>query len=105
MDLWLNSALAYVDVWLAFQMRVADQPGCTIAIAKGGDVVHTASFGVADLGTGEQLTGRHRFRVASHSKTFTATGILKLKEQGRLHLDDPVGSFVSGLHPSVAAVT
>jgi D-alanyl-D-alanine carboxypeptidase len=105
MDPWLNSALAYVDMWLAFQMRVADQPGCTIAIAKGGDVVRTASFGVADLGTGEQLTGRHRFRVASHSKTFTATGILKLKEQGRLHLDDPVGSFVSGLHPSVAAVT
>ncbi|MGC8030317.1 serine hydrolase, partial [Salmonella enterica] len=57
------------------------------------------------LATGEALTTRHRFRVASHSKTFTATGILKLREEGRLRLDDAAGAFVTGLHPEVAKVT
>ena len=38
----------------------------------------------ADLSTGEALTPRHRFRVASHTKSFTAAGILKLREQGKL---------------------
>ena len=51
------------------------------------------------------MTPRHRFRVASHSKSFTATAILRLKEEARLRLDDPVGSHVEGLHPSVARVT
>ena len=71
-------------------MRVADQTGCANAIAKGGASGERHRIGVADIGTGERLKGRHRFRVASHSKTFTATGILKLKEQGRLHLDVPL---------------
>lgn len=105
MDAWLGSAIGYIEMWLAFQMRLTDQPGCTIAIAKGREVVHEKSFGLADLTTGEELTPRHKFRVASHSKTFTATAILKLKEQGRLRLDDPVGHHVKGLHPGIAAVT
>src|SRR3546814_13420854 len=70
------------------------QPGCVIAIARRGRVVLERAFGVADLATGEPLTPRHRFRVASHSKTFTATGILRLREAGRLRLDDPAGDHV-----------
>ena len=51
------------------------------------------------------MTERDRFRVASHSKAFTAAGILKLKDEGRLRLDDCASSFVSGLNPRVASVT
>jgi hypothetical protein len=51
-------------------------------------------FGVADLMTREELIPRHRFRVASHSKTFTAAGVLKLHEAGSLHLDGLVGRYV-----------
>ena len=43
--------------------------------------------------------------MASHSKSFTAAGILKLREQGRLTLDDPAGAFVGDLHPAVARAT
>jgi D-alanyl-D-alanine carboxypeptidase len=49
MDPWLKSALAYINMWIEFQMRLADQPGCAMAIAKGQDVIHAKSFGVADL--------------------------------------------------------
>ena len=76
-----------------------------IAIAHRGKVVLERAFGSANLATGEALTPRHRFRVASHSKSFTAAGILKLREQGRLKLDDAAGQYVDGLHPAVARAT
>ncbi len=83
-------------------MRVSEQPGCSLAIAHRGQVVLDRAFGSADLAAGIGLTPLHRFRVASHSKSFTAAGILRLREQGRLNLDDRIGRYVTGLHPDVA---
>jgi CubicO group peptidase (beta-lactamase class C family) len=105
MDRWLKSALDYVPEWLAFQMRASERPGCVIAIAHRNRVVLERAFGHADLATGEPLTPRHRFRIASHSKSFTAAGILKLRERGKLKLDDPVGQFVGELNEAVARST
>ena len=108
---WLPAALDYVASWLEFQRRFHDQPGCAVAIAEGGEIVLEAAFGSADLSTGEKLTPRHGFRIASHSKSFTAAGILRLVEQGRLRLDDKAGaqasasrsgSVTTNVHPSPA---
>ena len=105
MERWLRNALDYVPRWIDFQMRMSQQPGCILAIAHRGTLVFERAFGSADLTTGEKLTPRHRFRVASHSKSFTAAGILRLREQGKLKLDDTVGRFVADLHPEVASAT
>jgi CubicO group peptidase (beta-lactamase class C family) len=102
---WLAPALAYIPQWLGYQMRATEQPGCAIAVAYKGEVVLDEAFGWADQVAGEALTPRHRFRVASHSKSFTATAIMKLREAGRLQLDDAVGRYVEGLHPDVAKAT
>jgi CubicO group peptidase (beta-lactamase class C family) len=105
MDRWVGAALEYVPEWLDFQMRLSEQPGCALAIAHKGKIVLERAFGHADLAKGIALTPRHRFRVASHSKSFTAAGIMKLREEGRLRLDDPVGRFLGDLHPSVSWTT
>jgi CubicO group peptidase (beta-lactamase class C family) len=105
MDSWLRSAIDYIASWIEFQLTSSQQPGCIIAIAHRGEVVAEHAFGLADLGTGEKLTPRHRFRIASHSKAFTAAGLMKLREQRKLRLDDPVGDYVRDLHPEVAAQT
>jgi D-alanyl-D-alanine carboxypeptidase len=105
MDRWLAAALDYLPQWIGHQMRIAAQPGCVLAVAHKGRVVFEGAWGHADLARGEALTPRHRFRVASHSKTFTAAAVLKLRERGRLRLDDPVGRHVAGLTREVAALT
>ena len=105
MEPWLQYAMDYVRDWLEFQMRASQQPGCIIAITHRGKVVFEQAFGSANLDTGERLTPRHRFRIASHSKSFTAAGIMKLRERRRLRLDDPIGQYVKGLHPRVAETT
>jgi CubicO group peptidase (beta-lactamase class C family) len=105
MDPWLKPAFAYIHDWIEFQVRASQQPGCIVAIAHGGTIVAEYAFGHANLATGEKLTPRHRFRIASHSKSFTSAGIMKLREQRKLRLDDPVGQHVKGLHPQVAETT
>ena len=55
--------------------------------------------------SGEPLATDTRLRVASHSKTFTAVGIMRLVESGRLRLDDKAGGYVAGLHADTAATT
>jgi CubicO group peptidase (beta-lactamase class C family) len=105
MEPWLKSAIGYIRNWIEFQMRVSQQPGCIVAIAHRGRIVAEYAFGHANLATGEKLTPRHRFRIASHSKSFTAAGIMKLREQRKLRLDDPVGQYVTGLHRQVAETT
>jgi CubicO group peptidase (beta-lactamase class C family) len=105
MEPWLRSAIDYIPVWLEFQVTATQQPGCIIAIAHRGELVAEHAFGLANLDTEEKLTPRHRFRIASHSKSFTAAGIMKLREQRKLRLDDPVGQYVKALHPQVAETT
>src|ERR1700754_716999 len=105
MERWLGAALDYIPRWMEFQMDGSQQPGCMIAIAHREKIVLERAFGSANLKTGEELTPRHRFRVASHTKSFTAAGIMRLREQGKLKLDDSAGQYVSGLHPAVARVT
>jgi CubicO group peptidase (beta-lactamase class C family) len=102
---WLQPAIGYIRNWLEFQVRASQQPGCIVAIAHRGKIVAEYALGHANLATGEKLTPRHRFRIASHSKSFTAAGIMKLREQRKLRLDDPVGQYVKGLHPQVAQTT
>jgi CubicO group peptidase (beta-lactamase class C family) len=102
---WLRPALDYVPRWLEYQVRVMEQPGCAFAVAQGGRVLLEGAFGAASIGSGAPLTPRHRFRVASHSKAFTAAAIMKLRAERRLTLDDGIGRHVGGLPPKIAEVT
>jgi CubicO group peptidase (beta-lactamase class C family) len=105
MDRWLGAALDYLPTWLDHQMTMWQQPGCLLAVVHRGKVVLETAFGKADLVAGTDMTPRHRFRIASHSKTFTAAGILKLREQGKLRLDDAASQHVAGLHRQTGQAT
>lgn len=105
MDNWLRSAIDYIGSWIEFQLTTIQQPGVIVAFAHRGEVVAEHAFGLANLDTGERLTPRHRFRIASHSKSFTSAGIMKLREQRKIRLDDTIGQYVAGLHPHVADTT
>ncbi|GAA0298791.1 serine hydrolase domain-containing protein [Kineococcus aurantiacus] len=80
--------------WIAFRCERSQVPGVQFAVRLGGELLHSSAHGSADLGRGAPLTTGHVFRVASHSKTFTATAVLRLAEQGRLRLDDDLATHV-----------
>lgn len=99
-------AAAYFDQWLQFRCTADRVPGVQAAVLYDDEVLLSAAHGVADVSTGEPLTARHLFRIASHSKTFTATAVMQLVERGALRLDDTVGERVVELASApIAAVT
>jgi CubicO group peptidase (beta-lactamase class C family) len=93
----LAEALAYFDRYLAFQQRLHRVPGVQAAALAGGELVLSTAHGHADVENDVALTPRHIFRIASHSKTFTATLIMRLVQAGKLRLDDTAAQWVDFL--------
>ncbi len=86
-----------LDSWLRFRHQRCDIPGIAVGIAIKGKLVFNKTYGYANLETKEQLTGEHVFRIASHSKTFTATAIMQLVQDGKLSIDVPVVRYLPWL--------
>lgn len=95
----VRSLSGFLDDWLAFQRWYKQVPGLAVGISVGDETVFTGSYGLADVAHGAPVTPTTRFRIASHSKVFTATAIMQLVEQGRLRLDDPVADHLDWFGP------
>lgn len=93
----VRDALAYYDRWLEFRQTHLRVPGVQVAVHVDDEIALSTAYGHADLGSETPMTTGHLFRIASHSKTFTATAVFRLAERGRLRLDDPAGDWVVDL--------
>ena len=71
-------------------------PGLVYGIVLDGRLIHTGAIGFANLEKKIPAGATTGFRIASMSKSFTAMGILKLRDAGQLSLDDPVEKYVPG---------
>lgn len=70
-----------------------DQPGASILIQKGDSIVFLKSYGLADMKTKEKITENTLFNLGSVSKTFVSNGILIMKENGMLSLEDSISEY------------
>lgn len=59
----------------------------SVAVVKDNQIIYTHSFGEADLEAGVPATDETLYRIASISKSFTATSIMQMVEQGKVTLD------------------
>jgi CubicO group peptidase (beta-lactamase class C family) len=59
-----------------------------------GKLVHTRALGFANVEDKIAVTSGTRFRIASMTKSFVAMAALKLRDQGKLRLDDPVEKYL-----------
>ena len=71
----------------------ADEPGACVLIRKGDSTLFLKSYGLADLVTKEPISSKTLFNLGSISKTFVSYGILMLRNEGKLSLDDPLGKY------------
>lgn len=69
-------------------------PGYTFGIVLDGKLVFAGSGGYLDVQKKNPVTTDSRFRIASMSKSFTAMAIVKLRDEGKLRLDDPVEKYI-----------
>jgi CubicO group peptidase (beta-lactamase class C family) len=68
--------------------------GASVAVVKKGQIVYNHSFGLKELAHKLPLTNQDIFRIASISKSFSATAIMQLVEAGKISLDDDFGDLV-----------
>lgn len=72
-------------------------PGAVMGIIIDGELVWIKTAGVRETKDRSVVTPDTVFRIASMTKSFTAMSILKLRDQGKLSLDDPVARYVPAL--------
>lgn len=71
-----------------------DTPGFAVGVIKDGKVVISEGFGTRTVGKSEAIDGNTLFAIASNTKAFISTAIVKLHEEGKLDLDAPVKEYL-----------
>jgi len=86
-----------IDAYVRDVMTKRHIPGLALAVIQHGRIDKVASFGQASLEFSVPVTPTTLFHVASVTKSFTAVGVMKLVEGGKVKLEDPIGSYLNGL--------
>ena len=87
--------LRAVDDLFAAELEHGRSPGLVYAIVRDGEVLHARGLGTTTPGERTPPTTESVLRIASMTKSFTATAVLLLRDRGLLHLDVPVADYVT----------
>jgi CubicO group peptidase (beta-lactamase class C family) len=71
-----------------------DVPGASVLVAQNGEILYEKGFGYANLEHDIPVAPETKFRIGSITKQFTAAAILKLQEEGKLSVNDPLSKFI-----------
>ena len=74
----------------------AQGPGVAVLVARGDTVLFRGARGEADIEAHAALSPNQVFRIGSVTKQFAAAGVMKLVEDGKVKLDDPLSKYVPG---------
>lgn len=87
-----------VDQKIPELMKDFSIPGAAVAIIENGKVIHKKCYGLSDVSKGTHITPTTGFNIGSISKTITGWGVMKLVEDGKLDLDEPVETYLTRWH-------
>jgi D-alanyl-D-alanine carboxypeptidase len=90
------------SAWMEGQIAYRGLPGIAVGVVYDQQLVWATGFGFADVAHKIPMTPETKFRMASHSKMFTAIAIMQLREDGKLRLDDPVEKYLPWFHAKPA---
>ncbi|HMF94106.1 MAG TPA: serine hydrolase domain-containing protein [Vicinamibacterales bacterium] len=93
----LSTAFSEVDRLMKEYAAQAHAPGAAWGVIVDGQLAHTGVTGYRDLATKSPVDSDTVFRIASMTKSFTAMSILKLRDEGKLSLDEPAERYVPEL--------
>ena len=93
----LSAAFPEIDRQAAAFVERMHVPGAAWAIVIDGAVAHVGVAGHRDIAAKAPVTRDTVFRIASMTKSFTAMAIVKLRDEGKLSLDDAAERYVPEL--------
>lgn len=95
-----SSSYPEVDEYIRQQMMADDIPGVAVVVVQGDEIIYLKGFGVASLKTNSPVTLQTIFDLASVSKSFTALGVLLLRDDGLVELDASVQQYLPDFQPN-----
>ncbi len=78
-------------------------PGAAVGVVHGDELVWSGGAGFADVGKKRPASPKGLYRIASITKTFTATAVMQLRDEGKLSLDDPAVTYLPELKKATSA--
>jgi CubicO group peptidase (beta-lactamase class C family) len=90
----LEAAIPRIDAIFRAYASEKNIPGMVWGVVIDRRLAHVGTFGVRDRVSKEPVTSDTAFRIASMTKSFTALAILKLRDEGKLSLEDPVAKWI-----------
>lgn len=88
-----------IDEYISRQMLDEDVPGLAVVVVQGDEIIYLKGFGVTSLSDPSPVTPQTIFDLASISKSFTALGVLLLRDKGLIDLDTPVQQYLPDFQP------
>jgi CubicO group peptidase (beta-lactamase class C family) len=85
---------AKVDEHVKSVMEKQNIPGISVAIVKNGQIAHAKGYGYANLEHQVPVKPETVFHTASVGKQFTATAVMMLVEEGKINLDEKIGTYL-----------
>ncbi len=106
----VQAGITLLDTWIQSQMEFGGLPGLVIGIVHDQEPVWVKAYGHASLDPPVPMSADSIFRIASHSKLFTAITVMRARDAGKLRLDDPVTGYlpwfdIRNRHPEARPVT
>jgi CubicO group peptidase (beta-lactamase class C family) len=77
-------------------------PGAAAGVIHGDGLAWSGGYGFADVDARRAPDARTLYRIASITKTFTASAIMRLRDEGALHLDDAAVTYLPELRASAS---
>ena len=93
-DPGVAEALHLLDIWMDAAQAYGGIPGASLAVVHDQELVWARGFGFAHVEREEPATPSTMYSICSISKLFTAVGVLQLRDQGQVDLDDPVAKHL-----------
>ncbi len=93
----LKATFPIVEKLFRDQAEKNHYPGTAFGIMLDGNLVYSGAFGYTDVAKKTPATTQSLFRIASMTKSITAMAILKLRDAGKLRLDDPAEQYIPEL--------
>lgn len=93
----LMSALPEIERIFESYWQSRGAPGLVYGVVIDGEPVAIKSFGVRERKSKDPVTPDTVFRIASMTKSFTALAVLKLRDEGKLSLEDPASKWIPEL--------
>ena len=94
-----------VDDYVKTQMNQQHIPGLALAVVKNGHIEKSAGYGLANVELNVPVRTDTVFQIQSITKTFTASAVMLLVEEGKIGLDDKITKHLDGLPESWKEIT